>query len=239
MAHIEMTYRSEQLACDTDISLHLPEGIQKGERLPVLYLLHGLGSGSRSWDKYTAIGRYVRNKKIIVVMPYAGKSFYMNEKYGLNYYEYIAKELTDMVEATFPASDRRFIAGASMGGYGAFRIAFKNPGRYEWAASFSGALDMKPLLKLDEKRYELIAGSKFVPEEQDLFTMAELADQSPVKPKFYQWCGTEDYLYKGNVKFKNFMETLSFDYTYAESPGDHSWVYWDREIEKTLKLFGF
>ena len=98
---------------------------------------------------------------------------------------------------------------------------------------------MKPLLKLDEKRYELIAGSEFVPEEQDLFTMAELADQSPVKPKFYQWCGTEDYLYKGNVKFKNFMETLSFDYTYAESPGDHSWVYWDREIEKTLKLFGF
>ena len=158
MAHIEMTYRSEQLACDTDINLHLPEGIQKGERLPVLYLLHGLGSGSHSWDKYTAIGRYVRNKKIIVVMPYAGKSFYMNEKYGLNFYDYIAKELPELVEATFPASGRRFIAGASMGGYGAFRIAFKNPGRYEWAASFSGALDMKPLLKLDEKRYELIAG---------------------------------------------------------------------------------
>lgn len=239
MAHIEMTYRSEQLACDTEIRLHLPEGIQKGERLPVLYLLHGLGSASSSWDKYTAIGRYVRNKKVIAVMPYGGKSFYMNEKYGLNYYDYITKELPGMIEATFPASDRRFIAGVSMGGYGAFRIALKNPQRYEWAASFSGSLDLKPLLNLDAKRYELIAGSEFIPEEHDLFTMAKLADQSPVKPKLYQWCGTEDYLYQGNVKFKNFMETLSFDFTYSESAGDHSWAFWDRELEKALHLFGF
>lgn len=239
MAHIEMTYRSEQLACDTEIHMHLPEGIQKGEKLPVLYLLHGLGGSGSSWDKYSAIGRYVRNKKIMVVMPNAGKSFYMDEKYGLNYYSYIAKELPDVIEATFPASSRRFIAGVSMGGYGAFRIALKNPERYEWAASFSGALDLKPLLNLDEKRYELIAGSEFISEEHDLFTMAALADKSPVKPKLYQWCGTEDYLYNGNVKFKNFMEILDFDFTYSESPGDHNWLYWDREIEKTLKMFGF
>lgn len=239
MAHIEMTYRSEALAVDTAIRIHLPEGIQKGETLPVLYLLHGLGGASSSWDKYSAIGRYVRNKKIIVVMPDGGKSFYMNEVYGLNHYNYIAEELPDMIEATFPASNERFIAGASMGGYGAFRIALKNPTRYTWAASFSGALDIEPLLGLDAKRFEAVSGGVFDPEEMDLFTIARQAEKSPVRPKLYQWCGTEDYLYEGNVKFKECMEQMDFDYTYAESSGDHNWVYWDREIETALKLFGF
>ena len=55
----------------------------------------------------------------------------------------------------------------------------------------------------------------------------------------YQWCGTEDFLYEGNVKFKEFMETLDFDYTYAESSGDHQWVYWDQQIEKFLQMIGF
>lgn len=236
MAHIEMTYRSEQLSADTVINIHLPEGIKKGEKLPVLYLLHGMGSSATSWDKYTSVGRYVRNKKLIVVMPFGGKSFYTDEKNGLNYYSYVAKELPDMIESTFPASDRRFIAGASMGGYGAFRIAFKNPERYELAASFSGALDIEPFLSYEEKCFNAIAGGEFNPEEQDLFVLAKAASESKKKPKLYQWCGTEDFLYDGNVKFKNYIQNLEFDYIYDEYSGDHDWQYWDKELEKVIGM---
>lgn len=239
MAHIEMTYRSEQLASDTRIHIHLPEGIQKGEKLPVLYLLHGIGGTADSWDKYSSIGRYVREKKLIVVMPDGGKSFYMDEVYGEAYYSYIAKELPEMIEATFPASDTRYIAGLSMGGYGAFRIALKEPERYLYAASFSGAVDIESLLPYDEERFMAITGGTFVPEEMDLFVLAKQAESTPKRPKLYQWCGTEDFLYEGNVKFKKFMETTAFDYTYAEGTGDHSWEYWDRQLEIFLEMIGF
>ncbi len=239
MAHIEMTYRSEQLICDTQIRIHLPEGIQRGERLPVLYLLHGIGGTSSSWDKYTSVGRYVRNQKLIVVMPDGGKSFYIDEMYGEKYYSYIAKELPDMIEATFPAGETRYIAGLSMGGYGAFRIALKNPERYRYAASFSGAVDIESLLPFDPERFIGVTGGTFVPEEMDLFVLAKNAEQAPVRPRLYQWCGTEDFLYEGNVKFKEFMETTSFDYTYAEGPGTHEWEFWDEQLKVFLKMIGF
>lgn len=239
MAHIIMTYRSEQLEKDTDIHIHLPEGIKKGEKFPVLYLLHGIGGTAASWDKYSSVGQYVRNKKLIVVIPDGGKSFYMDEAYGEKYYSYIAKELPDMIEATFPASDERYIAGLSMGGYGAFRIALMEPERYTYAASFSGAVDIEPLLPYDHERFMAITGGHFVPEEMDLFVLAKKAESVAVKPKLYQWCGTEDFLYEGNVKFKEYMEKTTFDYTYAEGPGDHNWQYWDKQIEIFLGFIGF
>lgn len=239
MAHIQMTYRSEVLICDTELHIYLPEGIQKGETYPVLYLLHGLGDNAASWDKYSSIGRYVQDKKLIVVMPYGGKSFYIDEAYGDKYYTYIAKELPDMIEATFPASDKRFIAGLSMGGYGAFRIALKNPERYLAAASFSGAVDIEALLPFDEERFIGVTGGDFVSSEMDLFVLAKQAEQAKKCPMLYQWCGTEDFLYEGNIKFKDFMQNTTLEYTYAEGPGAHEWKYWDAQIKVFLEMIGF
>ncbi len=51
-----------------------------------------------------------------------------------------------------------------------------------------------------------------------------------VKPKIYQNCGTEDFLYEQNVKFRDFARELKIDLTYDESSGDHEWGYFDRSV---------
>lgn len=49
------------------------------------------------------------------------------------------------------------------------------------------------------------------------------------------WCGTEDFLYQQNLKMRDHLNGLGYDLTYRETPGDHQWCYWDREIQNVLK----
>jgi S-formylglutathione hydrolase FrmB len=58
--------------------------------------------------------------------------------------------------------------------------------------------------------------------------------QSGDKPRLYQYCGTEDFLYKDNLRLRDFIHPLGFDYTYEETEGDHSWIHWDRAIQRVL-----
>jgi len=77
--------------------------------------------------------------------------------------------------------------------------------------------------------------SSFKGSENDLFFLVNNLESCKSKPKLYQCCGSEDFLYKDNIKFKNFMEEKNFDYTYEESTGTHEWGYWDTQIQKVLK----
>jgi S-formylglutathione hydrolase FrmB len=77
----------------------------------------------------------------------------------------------------------------------------------------------------------LIRGS-----ENDLFALAEKLKASGKElPKIYMWCGTEDFLYRENIRMKKHLDALGFDLTYEESPGDHQWKYWDEKIQSVLK----
>ena len=55
------------------------------------------------------------------------------------------------------------------------------------------------------------------------------------KPRLYQGCGTEDFLYKDNIRFRDHMSKLDFDHTYEEEPGDHDWRYWDKKIQRVIE----
>jgi S-formylglutathione hydrolase len=52
-------------------------------------------------------------------------------------YDYVVQELPALIEANFPVSDKRGIAGHSMGGHGALVCALKNPGRYQSVSAFA------------------------------------------------------------------------------------------------------
>ena len=75
------------------------------------------------------------------VMPDGDRSFYTNLPHGRNYYDYVAKELPKIMETMFPlissAREDRFIAGNSMGGYGALKIALREDGAFAAAAPLS------------------------------------------------------------------------------------------------------
>ena len=55
------------------------------------------------------------------------------------------------------------------------------------------------------------------------------------KPRLYMWCGTEDFLFEDNVKFKDYVKNYNYDFTYRESEGDHSWDCWDKQIISVLE----
>jgi S-formylglutathione hydrolase FrmB len=74
-----------------------------------------------------------------------------------------------------------------------------------------------------------VPGSK-----HDLFVLAKMAAKAPVKPRLYQCCGTEDFLYADNVRFRDAIRLLPLDLTYEEGPGEHTWAYWDEMIQRVL-----
>jgi S-formylglutathione hydrolase FrmB len=137
----------------------------------------------------------------------------------------------------FPLSHERedtFVAGLSMGGYGAFKLALRCPEKFAAAASLSGALDLVSRLSHFKKDFDLIFGGA-IPPEEDLFPLAErLAASEGPKPKLYQACGTEDYLFDGNRKFLQHARDLQLELEYEEGPGSHNWGFWDLYIQRVL-----
>lgn len=123
-----------------------------------------------------------------------------------------------------------------MGGYGAFKLALRRPDLFAAAASMSGALDLERSKSNWLKDFGYIFGTDAaVPVDDELFALADkLAASDGPKPKLYQACGTEDYLYGANVRFRDHARSLGLDLTYEESPGDHNWEFWDSYIRKVL-----
>jgi S-formylglutathione hydrolase FrmB len=168
--------------------------------------------------------------------------------HGSRYGEFISEEVPAVAHDLFPLSTKRedtFIAGLSMGGYGAFKLAFTYPERYAAAASLSGALDIAEVVRLKKDdptnkawlaKMQTIFGdlSKVPGSKHDLFVLAKKAAKAPLKPRLYQYCGTEDFLYADNLRFRDAVRRLPFDLTYEEGPGDHNWTYWDRMIQNVL-----
>jgi putative tributyrin esterase len=213
-------------------------------KYPVLYLLHGLSDDHTIWLRRTSVERYAEEMSLAVVMPEVHRSFYTDMTRGGRYWTFISEELPVIVRSFFPISAARednFVAGLSMGGYGAFRLGLGKPGNFAAAASFSGALDMAVRMKdksLDSDEMENIFGDpdSMAGSRNDLFYLAsELKKSGAVIPRLYQWCGTEDFLYKDNLNFRDHVLKLGFDLTYEEGSGDHSWKYWDRQIQSVLE----
>ncbi|MBL4936230.1 esterase family protein [Clostridium sp. YIM B02515] len=253
MALIHCDFFSDVLGISTSICVILPQntysqigmkGSEVKEKYPTLYLLHGLSDDHTIWQRRTSIERYVSDMGLAVVMPNAGRSFYTDMKHGYKYFTYITEELPEIARQFFPLSSKRednFVAGLSMGGYGAFKAALSFPEKYAAAASLSGVLDMASRVKEDtiqdkEELYNIFGDLNSIAESKNdlLYLAKQVSALKSGKPKLYQCCGTEDFLYEDNQIFKNFIKDTDFDYTYDEGPGVHDWAYWDTQIQKVL-----
>ncbi|HKJ37234.1 MAG TPA: alpha/beta hydrolase family protein [Anaerolineales bacterium] len=213
-----------------------------------LYLLHGRTDDHTAWVRWSNIEKYVEGMNLAVVMPAVDLSWYTDMAYGNNYFQFVSEEVPAVVRDMFSLSDKRednFVAGLSMGGYGAFKLALTYPDRYEAAASLSGALDVLETIKghglHDEKAWHKAMQSVFGDLEKvdgsqhDLFALSREVGKGSVKPRLYQCCGTEDFLYADNIRFRDAVRKLPLDFTYEEGPGEHVWSYWDKMIQNVLK----
>jgi S-formylglutathione hydrolase FrmB len=258
LAHVDFFSEVLGLCCQADVIVPQKlqgigqEGTSREGDAPVLWLLHGASDDHTIWQRRTSIERYVAPLGLAVVMPAVQLSFYTNMKYGGRYFDYVTAELPEIMRDFFHFSARRednFIAGLSMGGYGAFKAALTKPEQYAAAASLSGALDIDALVHQRPKGpaprrnpqeanfMKLIFGDlrAIKGSEHDLFHLLEkdVAEGAEL-PKLYVTCGTEDFLYPNNLAFRDLAQRLGIDLTYFEEPGVHEWGFWDRNIQKVL-----
>ena len=212
-------------------------------RHPVLWLLHGMSDDHTIWMRRTSIERYVADLGLAVIMPAVNRSYYTHMVDGLKYGTFVSEELPMLARQFFPLSAARednFVAGLSMGGYGAFKLALRSPEKFAAAASLSGALDVASFVDDPEsdRRAEMRRTfgdlSKLPESEHDLLHLLESADKSAL-PKLYLSCGTEDFLYPQNQRFKALADKLGIPLAYDEEPNDHNWGYWDAQIQKVLE----
>jgi len=239
MALFQCNFSSVTLEISASMNVIIPQG-EKRRPLKTLYLLHGLSDDHTIWCRRTSIERYADAYGIAVVMPAVNRSFYADMEHGAKYWTFVSEELPNLARSFFPLSERRednFAAGLSMGGYGALKLGLSHPERYAAVASLSGAVDVNRLVAegFGGDIKNIVGDAKSVAGTSiDLFALAERVASQPGAPLLYQCCGTEDFLYEDNVRFRDHCRKLGLPLTYEEEPGDHEWGYWDLKIQKVL-----
>lgn len=233
---------SQSLRMTTSIAVSLPADMSEppAQGMPVLTVLHGLSDNHSNWYRRTNIDRYAEQAGVAVVMPEVQRGFYTDMRYGLRYFTYIAEELPALCRRMFRFSDRpedNYIAGFSMGGYGALKTALTHPGRYAAVGAFSSVADIRNTSIRHEAEYEAIFGEG-PGQDEDIFCLSSAVLQTGGCPRFYLACGDRDYLLEDNRRLHTHLETIGLSHTYEEWPGDHNWAFWDTAIQKYLSFIG-
>jgi putative tributyrin esterase len=218
----------------------IPRDYEKNGRVRVLYLLHGLYGDYRNWDSYTGLQNYAGNLRLLIVMPDADDAWYTNSAtVPLDRFEdYIVKDLISEIDEkykTIRAAKGRAIAGLSMGGYGAVKLGLKYPQLFAFVGSLSGALNAAQNLDIQRPEFRPKLREVFGDEgsrtrgENDIFQLLSTPHQTP-RPYFYLACGTNDFLLETNRALAEQLSSRNINYEYHETPGGHTWAYWDRAL---------
>lgn len=245
MAVMTLDFLSKELKMHTRVNMIVPDGERIGEtplsERKVLWLLHGLSDDSTAWLRFSNVERYVMETGMVVVMPSADRSMYCDNVNGQNYFTYVAEELPSYLHLLCGLSRKKednFIAGLSMGGMGAMKIALAYPERYAVVGSFSGVLDLRPLAaNLSERRkkeFPFMLEAYGDLEHSPLNPSALLDKEKDENLRIYIACGKQDDLYIANCLFEERAEKLGIKTTCIFEDGTHEWGFWDRHIQKFI-----
>ena len=242
---------SELMGRKMNYGVILPANYQTehGRRYPVLYLLHGLTGHFENWLKRTSVADAVKDLDMIIVTPEGENGWYTDNhlKEGVKYESYIIKELIPEIGKKYrvlEGRESRWIAGLSMGGYGAIKFGLKYPDTFSVVGSFSGALGAATIT---EKSFPGAIGKSideiFGPPDgvirnaNDLFDIIRRARPEKIKayPFIYLDCGTEDFLFQSNREFAALLTEKKVAHEFRELPGGHTWKYWDQQVKEFIQ----
>lgn len=244
----DRVFQSESLGRQMHYRILLPKGyFDSDQYYPVLYLLHGWAGDYQNWSTLTNLADYAKKLPIIIVMPDAGNSWYVDSATVPQdkFEQYMIKDVIDEVEhqwRAIRAPHRRAIAGLSMGGYAAMNLALKYPGMFKMAGSISGAFNA-PLLELEQQaalKPSLVqvfgAANSKTRMENDVYREAANADPQHT-PYLYIDCGSEDLTFEEpNRRLVTILGQRKIAFEYHEFPGVHNWQYWDERLPVLLKV---
>ncbi len=252
MALIQVRFYSEVLGMSRSMDLILPQKtngigqissmIENNRDIPVLFLLHGGSDNHTTWQRRTSIERYALSKGLAIVMPSTDMGCYTDMKYGYDFLKFYGIELPAILNKFFPnitkKREKTFVAGQSMGGYGALKLGALYSERFSYVGCLSSLIDPKCFFQ--EYQTQEFAVNIFGSAEEiggsindTYYIMDKLISSGKDKPKYFMICGTEDFLYQENVKFRDKYMSL-LDMKYYEETGEHEWGFWDRNIQKIL-----
>jgi putative tributyrin esterase len=240
------SFNSESLAREMRYRVILPAGYESSsERYPTLFLLHGLYGDFENWSTHTNLVRYAERFRLIIAMPQAGNSWYVNSVTVTadKFEDYIIKDFIGEIDSHFRTireRSARAIAGLSMGGYGAVKFALKYPRLFAMAGGISAALNAPGDLDDKAADFRLNLQKVFGPhgsptrEQNDVFVLLAHADPAKL-PYIYLDCGTSDVLFLfSNREFAARLQEPRVPYEFHEMPGAHTWDFWDTAILRFL-----
>lgn len=255
--------KSTTLGKDVEYSIYLPSDYERSNRsYPVLYLLHGYTDDETGWTQFGEahlIGDKLMQSgevaPMIIVMPDAGVSWYINSYDGKsNYEDFFIKEFIPHIEATYRArttKQYRAVAGLSMGGYGTLIMATKHPEMFAAAAPLSsGVFTDDEIINAQENTWKVVLG--------DLYGKKDLAGKSRLtehynknsilkiietgnaeelkKVRYYIDCGDKDFLIKGNMALHAVMIDKKIPHEFRVREGVHNWTYWRTALPEVMKF---
>ena len=214
-----------------------------------LYLLHGLYGSDDIFLANTSIQKFAEDNGIAIVIPCGENSFYVDNPKAHAYYgEYVGQELLDITRNIFPLSHRRedtFIAGFSMGGYGAVRNGLKYHENFSKIGMISAALITDDIVNYTEDGnvlrsrdfYESIFGDLDELKGSDMDPKA-LIERCPNVPDIYMACGEDDFLFEKNSDFHEFLKDMDIDADFVKASGEHTWEFSEKYIKEFIKTLG-
>lgn len=238
---------SECLHCGMAVKVILPKEIHDG--IHVLWLLHGGYGNCDEWLTNTRIAEVIWSEPIMAIMPSMPDCFYSNVYEGKRYFDYLADELPILLSRHYGidiASCDQVVVGTSMGGYGAFKLALRNPEQYSLAAGLSGSYDIQAIYDYAVQHDPVTAkmllntfgsGEAFQGSDNDLFHLLKQCVDKGVVPRLYSWCGSDDFLYHLSKNFVDYAKSLNVPIQYIENVGaGHGYDYWDTKLEEIVQI---
>ncbi|QRR03539.1 alpha/beta hydrolase [Dyadobacter sandarakinus] len=243
-------------------NIYLPADYDKTDRsYPVLYLLHGYSDDETGWTQFGE-AQQIADKAIesgdatsmIIVMPDAGVTFYMNSYDGKAKYEdYFVNEFIPHIESAYRIRKKkefRAVAGLSMGGYGTMLLAMKHPDLFVAAAPMSGAFwSDDDIANMPAERWDGLMATLFGKAapgkarlsehwyKNSIFKIIETTPLDKLKSvKYYIDCGDDDFLIKGNMALHGAMLDKAIPHEFRVRNGGHTWTYWRTALPEVMKF---
>jgi enterochelin esterase family protein len=254
----DIALHSPTLDAEIQASVYLPDALEPG--IPVLYLLHGYGGGRQDWleagrmaETADAVFAEPDARPMAIVMPGVGNSWYVDGgTVGVhgNWRSALTEDLLPSVEARFNvggARDNRFVAGLSMGGYGALHLAVHRPDLFRAAAALSPAIfeDADHSSDFPDFQIKFFAGAFGSPfdaaqfNRQNVFAnLPALALRLEDRPTdFYIMTGDHDGfgLWRGALSFFRAARDAGLPAELRVHDGNHEWRLWRDELDDVLR----
>ena len=257
MARLQIEYYSNALRRTTAFEMLIPndfpenipweKGAAHSRPMKTLFLLHGYTGKAGNWVPEGLPEKY----NFAIVMPTAENSFYLDgEATGTAYQTMVGVELVDYVRKTFNlalSAEDTYIAGLSMGGFGALHTGLAYPDRFGKICALSSALIVHEVAKMQPgggnsvanyAYYAACFGDPATAEGRDVNpeVLAHNLKAAGAKiPEIFMACGSEDFLIESNRAMHRFLEEEGIEHLYLEGKGVHDMVFWREYITKGVE----